>query len=102
VADWRIANPSATKLKKGPEAIAPALSFVANPDILATVAARPRPPDCVGFAAESDNVIEHAKAKRIAKNVPLIVANRAQEVFGRDESELVLVDEKGTTALSRD
>ena len=102
VADWRIANPSATKLKKGLEAVPPTLSFVANPDILATVAARPRAPYCVGFAAESDNVVEHAKVKRRAKNVPLIVANRAQDVFGRDESELVLVDEQGTTTLSRD
>jgi phosphopantothenoylcysteine decarboxylase/phosphopantothenate--cysteine ligase len=102
VADWRIAKPSATKIKKGPDAVPPTLSFVANPDILATVAARPRAPYCVGFAAESDNVVEHAIAKRRAKKVPLIVANRAQDVFGRDESELVLVDEQGTMTLSRD
>jgi len=102
VADWRVANPSASKIKKGVEATAPSLSFIANPDILASVASRPRPPFCVGFAAESDNVLEHAKAKRAAKNVPLIVANRAQDVFGRDESELLLVDDKGAMTLPRD
>ena len=102
VADWRVANPSTSKIKKGPDAAVPALSFVANPDILATVAARPRPPFCVGFAAESENVLEHAKVKRAAKNVPLIVANRAQDVFGRDESELLLVDAQGATTLPRD
>jgi phosphopantothenoylcysteine decarboxylase/phosphopantothenate--cysteine ligase len=102
VADWRVANPSASKIKKGPEAATPSLTFVANPDILASVAARPRPPFCVGFAAESDNVLEHAKTKRAAKNVPLIVANRAQDVFGRDESELLLVDAHSAATLPRD
>ena len=102
VADWRVANPSASKIKKGVEAAAPSLTFIANPDILASVASRPRPPFCVGFAAESDNVLEHAKAKRAAKNVPLIIANRAQDVFGRDESELLLVDDKGAMTLPRD
>ena len=102
VADWRVANPSASKIKKGVEAAAPSLTFIANPDILASVASRPRPPFCVGFAAESDNVLEHAKTKRAAKNVPLIVANRAQDVFGRDESELLLVDDKGAMTLPRD
>jgi phosphopantothenoylcysteine decarboxylase/phosphopantothenate--cysteine ligase len=102
VADWRVANPSTSKIKKGPEAAVPSLTFVANPDILASVAARPRAPYCVGFAAESENVLEHAKVKRAAKNVPLIVANRAQDVFGRDESELLLVDAQGATTLPRD
>ena len=47
-------------------------------------------------------MLEHAKTKRAAKNVPLIVANRAQDVFGRDESELLLVDDKGAMTLPRD
>jgi phosphopantothenoylcysteine decarboxylase/phosphopantothenate--cysteine ligase len=101
VADWRVANPSASKLKKTKRS-APALEFALNPDILATVAALPKPPYCVGFAAESDNVIEHAQAKRAAKNVPLIVANRVQDALGSDDNELFLVDAGGVTQLERD
>ncbi|HEU0199738.1 MAG TPA: bifunctional phosphopantothenoylcysteine decarboxylase/phosphopantothenate--cysteine ligase CoaBC [Burkholderiaceae bacterium] len=101
VADWRIANPSASKLKKTKRS-APALEFALNPDILATVAALPKPPYCVGFAAESDNVIEYAQAKRAAKNVPLIVANRVQDALGSDDNELFLVDAGGVTQLGRD
>ena len=88
VADWRVANSSATKLKKRPGAAPPALQFATNPDILATVAALPAPPFCVGFAAESDNVVAQAQAKRVAKKLPLIVANRAQDALGSDTSEL--------------
>ncbi len=100
VADWRVRTPSAAKLKKasGP----PQLEFEPNPDILAAVAALPAPPYCVGFAAESDNVIEHAQAKLRAKNVPLIVANRAQDAFGADDSELHLVDAQGVVTLAKD
>jgi len=102
VADWRIANASATKLKKQAGAAPPVLQFAANPDILATVAALPVPPYCVGFAAESDDVIAHAKAKRVAKKLPLIVANRAQDALGADESELHVIDERGVTTLPSD
>jgi len=77
------------------------LQFAANPDILASVAALNRPPFCVGFAAESDNVIDNARAKLIAKKVPLIVANRAQDALGADASELHLVDSRGVTTLPR-
>lgn len=100
VADWRVKAPSASKLKKakGP----PQLDFEPNPDILAAVAALPSPPYCVGFAAESDNVIEYARAKLRAKNVPLIVANRAQDAFGADDSELHLVDAQGVVTLAKD
>ncbi|MFN3564652.1 MAG: bifunctional phosphopantothenoylcysteine decarboxylase/phosphopantothenate--cysteine ligase CoaBC [Burkholderiaceae bacterium] len=100
VADWRVKAPSASKLKKdkGP----PQLDFEPNPDILAAVAALPSPPYCVGFAAESDHVIEHARAKLRAKNVPLIVANRAQDAFGADASELHLVDAQGVVTLAKD
>lgn len=100
VADWRVKSPSTSKLKKakGP----PQLAFEPNPDILAAVAALPAPPYCVGFAAESDHVIEHAQAKLRAKNVPLIVANRAQDALGADDTELDLVDAQGVVTLPRD
>jgi phosphopantothenoylcysteine decarboxylase/phosphopantothenate--cysteine ligase len=99
VADWHVANASASKLKKAAGAPPPALEFVANPDILATVAARSDAPYCVGFAAESDAVLEHARAKRLAKGVPLIVANRAQDALGADQTELTLIDAAGETRL---
>jgi phosphopantothenoylcysteine decarboxylase/phosphopantothenate--cysteine ligase len=101
VADWRIANVSAIKLKKKSGA-APALDFIQNPDILARVAALPNPPYCVGFAAESDNVIENARAKLASKGIPLIIANRAQDALGANDNELQLVDGSGVTPLPRD
>ncbi len=99
VADWRVTNASKSKLKKS--ASAPALSFAPNADILAAVGALPNAPYCVGFAAESDSVIEHAQAKRAAKKIPLIVANRAQDALGADDSELHLVEAAGVSLLSR-
>lgn len=101
VADWRVTHASPTKLKKRPDAPPPALQFAPNPDILASVAALPNAPYCVGFAAETDDVLANAQAKRAAKNVPLIVANRAQDAFGADDSELLLVDAQGVTTLAR-
>jgi len=101
VADWRVANPSASKLKKTKHAKPPPLEFAANPDILATVAARANPPFCVGFAAESENVIEHARAKLQSKTVPLIVANQAQDAFGRDDNEVHLIDAIEVKTLPR-
>jgi phosphopantothenoylcysteine decarboxylase/phosphopantothenate--cysteine ligase len=100
VADWRVENASASKLKKDAGA-PPALRFTANPDILAQVAAQPRPPYCVGFAAETDNVLAYAAAKRAAKGVPLLVANRAQDALGATDSELHLIDAQGATTLPR-
>ena len=101
VADWHVANASGSKLKKRADGATPALEFAANPDILASVAALPSAPYCVGFAAESENVIEHARAKRVAKGVPLIVANQVQQALGADSSELHLVDARGVTTLPR-
>lgn len=100
VADWHVSNQSANKIKKS--AAAPALQFAANPDILASVAALPSPPYCVGFAAESDDVIDNARRKLVSKGVPLIVANRAQDVFGADQSELSLIDANGVKTLPTD
>jgi phosphopantothenoylcysteine decarboxylase/phosphopantothenate--cysteine ligase len=101
VADWRVANASAAKIKKRKDAPPPALELVPNPDILASVAALPGAPYCVGFAAETDDVIANAQAKRAAKGVPLVIANRAQDAFGADDNELHLVDAHGVTTLPR-
>lgn len=95
VADWRVASEGVEKLKKtkdGP----PALALVENPDILATIAQRTdgRPPLVVGFAAETENVIEHARAKRARKRCDLIVANDVSpenSVFGGDSNTVHLV-----------
>ena len=98
VADWRVTNASASKLKKQSGSL-PALQFAPNPDILASVAALAVPPFCVGFAAESENVIDNARAKLASKKVPMIVANRAQDALGADASELHLVEAGGVTTL---
>lgn len=99
VADWRVKNVAAGKLKKGSGA--PVLEFEPNPDILADVAAMQPGPYCVGFAAETDDVESHAQVKRRTKNVPLIVANRAQDAFGADHNELLLIDDAGSHTLPR-
>jgi phosphopantothenoylcysteine decarboxylase/phosphopantothenate--cysteine ligase len=101
VADWRPEQPSAAKMKKSTPPEPLTIRFVPNPDILAAVAALPSRPFCVGFAAESEALIEHARAKLTAKSVPLVIANRAQDVIGADESELMLVDERASVTLPR-
>jgi len=101
VADWRVANASPSKLKKTSGA-PPSLVFEPNPDILARVASLPNPPYCVGFAAESDNVIENARDKLARKAIPLVIANRAQDTLGAEDSELHLVDGTRVTSLPRD
>ena len=83
----------------------PALGFVENPDILAGVAASARAQGgslyCVGFAAESHDLLAHAQAKRARKGVPLLVGNIGPDTFGRDDNALLLVDESGHTELPR-
>ncbi|MGB7478782.1 MAG: bifunctional phosphopantothenoylcysteine decarboxylase/phosphopantothenate--cysteine ligase CoaBC [Burkholderiaceae bacterium] len=101
VADWRVANTSQQKLKKDADGGAPELRFEQNPDILATVAALPQRPYCVGFAAESENLLEYGEAKRVRKNVPLLVGNIGHHTFGQDDNELVLFDQHGHSRLPR-
>jgi phosphopantothenoylcysteine decarboxylase/phosphopantothenate--cysteine ligase len=105
VADWRPAQAADQKLKKDGSGVVPALAFVENPDILATVAASERARSgalyCVGFAAESHDLLAHAQAKRVRKGVPLLVGNIGPDTFGRDDNALLLVDERGHTELSR-
>ncbi|GAA4025392.1 bifunctional phosphopantothenoylcysteine decarboxylase/phosphopantothenate--cysteine ligase CoaBC [Actimicrobium antarcticum] len=93
VADWLVTNASAQKLKKTADGALPHLEFALNPDILAAVAALPGRPYCVGFAAESEELLKHGKAKRERKGIPLLVGNIGHATFGKDENELVLFDE---------
>jgi phosphopantothenoylcysteine decarboxylase/phosphopantothenate--cysteine ligase len=77
------------------------LALTENPDILATVARLPpgQRPWCVGFAAESEDVVRHARAKLEKKGVPLMVGNLGPATFGRDDNTLVLVDATGERSL---
>ncbi len=102
VADWRPAQTHEHKMKKAEGgATAPTIAMAENPDILAAVAKLPRPPYCVGFAAESEKLAEHADAKRRRKGIPLIVANLGPATFGRDDNALLLIDEQGQRELPR-
>ena len=97
VADWHVKNPSAQKIKKTAEGSGvPQLEFEANPDILAEVAQLPSGPWCVGFAAETEKLAEHAEDKRRRKGIPLLVGNLAQQVMEADDTRLVLFDEQGS------
>lgn len=97
VADYRPANPASDKIKKGAPTMT--LELVANPDILAEVAARPDAPFCVGFAAESRSLAEYAEAKRKAKRLPLVVGNLVQDGLGGDTNRVTLFDEAGAHPL---
>jgi len=101
VADWRVREVAAQKIKKQPGGGAPQLAMAENPDILAAVARLAKGPYCVGFAAESHDLIAHARAKRERKGVPLIVGNIGPATFGRDDNALVLVDAEGERELPR-
>ena len=94
VADWRV-EPSQTKLKKG--AGPPKLKFVPTRDILAELGASPhRPRLLVGFAAETERVVEHAIAKQIAKRADWIVANDVSgDVMGGHRNRVHLITNEG-------
>ncbi|MEY3372294.1 MAG: bifunctional phosphopantothenoylcysteine decarboxylase/phosphopantothenate--cysteine ligase CoaBC [Pseudomonadota bacterium] len=100
VADWRVASVSEQKIKKQ-AGQTPSLQFEQNPDILAAVAALPSPPYCVGFAAESEDLLAHGAAKREKKHIPLLVGNIGHQTFGKDDNELVLFDAQGHHHLPR-
>ena len=102
VADWRPATLSEQKIKKEGKKVAPTFELTENPDILAAVAALPQGPYCVGFAAESEHLLEHARAKLLRKKVPLIIGNLGPATFGRDDNALLLVDAHQHHPLPRD
>lgn len=105
VADWRPASHSEQKIKKDGSGKPPVLHFVENDDILLTVAQGARAQSgqlfCVGFAAESENLEAHAKAKRERKGIPLLVGNIGPLTFGQDDNSLLLVDAHGVRELPR-
>ena len=106
VADWRPDLAAAEKIKKDGSGDTPELRFVENPDILAAVAQSARAQQgalfCVGFAAESHDLLAHATAKRVRKGVPLLVGNIGPSTFGQDDNALLLVDAQGAKELPRD
>ena len=105
VADWRPDTAADQKIKKDGSGATPQLAFVENPDILATVAQSPAAQSgalfCVGFAAESHDLLAHATAKRLRKQVPLLVGNIGPSTFGQDDNALLLVDAQGARELPR-
>ncbi len=105
VADWRPAAAADQKIKKDGSGNTPVMEFTENPDILATLAKSERARQgqlfCVGFAAESENLLAHATAKRIRKGVPLLVGNLGPATFGQDDNALLLVDAQGAQEIER-
>ena len=105
VADWRPAAAATHKIKKDGSGQPPQLAFTENTDILASVAQLPAAQDgrlfCVGFAAESHDLLENAQAKRLRKKVPLLVGNIGPDTFGQDHNALLLIDAQGSLELPR-
>ena len=105
VADWRPAQTNDQKIKKDGSGTTPQVSFVENTDILATLAQSARAQSgalyCVGFAAESHDLLANATAKRIKKGVPLLVGNIGPLTFGQDDNALLLVDAHGSREIPR-
>lgn len=93
VADYKVKNASNQKLKKDGSGSPPIIELTENPDILASVANLPNPPFCVGFAAESENVLEYARAKRLRKNVPMLVANQVSQAMGKATNQITIIDD---------
>jgi len=99
VADYHVIGARGHKIKRSGGNMK--IELAANPDILATVAAGRKPPFCVGFAAETENLEAYAQEKRRKKGIPLLAANLAQEAFGQDDNALTLFDDKGRHVLAR-
>jgi phosphopantothenoylcysteine decarboxylase/phosphopantothenate--cysteine ligase len=98
VADYKVKNPSTQKIKKA-NGRAVTLELAENPDILAYVAGMKNGPFCVGFAAESEKLAQHAEEKRAKKNLPLLAANLVQDALGADTNSIVLYDDRGEHPL---
>lgn len=97
VSDYSPTEPSQQKIKKNASSLS--ITLKKNQDILAKVASLPAAPFCVGFAAETENLIEYASKKRIAKNIPMIVANLVSESMGKDNTQVTIIDDNGTHRL---
>lgn len=99
VADYKPAKPDTQKIKKSEQSLT--LELKPTLDILSSVSRLPEPPYCVGFAAESEHLLEHAEAKRKRKQLPLLVANLVQESMGLEEASVTLLDDDGCHVLAR-
>jgi len=99
VADYSPTETSPQKLKKSKSPLT--LELKPNKDILAEVASLPSPPFCVGFAAESENLLAYAETKRKSKRLPLIVANLMSDSMGQDTNNVILLDDAGAHPLPR-
>jgi phosphopantothenoylcysteine decarboxylase/phosphopantothenate--cysteine ligase len=97
VADYSPVETSTQKIKKSKSSLT--IELKPNKDILAEVSSLPNPPFCVGFAAETENLLEFAEAKRQRKKLPLIVANLIGDSMGHDTNQVTLLDNKGVHAL---
>jgi len=100
VADWRVVNAAEGKIKKQPGAAAPSLALTPNPDILATIAAAgpDRPRLVIGFAAETDDLLDNARAKLARKNADWIVANDVSPntgIMGGENNTIHLISKDG-------
>lgn len=94
VADYKVKNSSSQKMKKDGSGKVPIIELTENPDILASIASLPTPPFCVGFAAESERVLEYARIKRIRKNIPMLVANQISQSMGKTTNQITIIDEE--------
>jgi phosphopantothenoylcysteine decarboxylase / phosphopantothenate---cysteine ligase len=98
VSDWRPDIAANSKIKKSADRVVPLIKLVENPDILATIAQGPhRPRLLIGFAAETDDVVQNAVAKRSRKGADWIIANDVSgDVMGGDKNRIHLISETGT------
>lgn len=99
VADYSPAEVSKQKIKKNADTLT--VSLKRNQDILADVASLENAPFCVGFAAETENVIAYATQKRLSKKVPLMIANEVISAIGNDDNQVTLIDDNGNHTLTR-
>ena len=99
VADYKVKNSSLQKIKKDGNGTPPVIELTENPDILASVAKLAHPPFCVGFAAESENVAEYGRAKRIKKGIPMLVANDVAVAMGKTVNRITIITEAGETTF---
>jgi len=106
VADWGVAKPAKEKIKRNGKEV-PSIEFIANPDILLDVAKTVKTksgkpyPYCVGFAAESTDLEQHADEKRKRKGIPMIVGNIGPDTFGSDLNQLLVIDASGSKKLAK-
>ena len=94
VADYKVKNSSSQKMKKDGSGKVPVIELTENPDILASIASLPTPPFCVGFAAESEHILEYARVKKIRKNIPMLIANQISLSMGKTTNQITIIDDE--------